>query len=372
MSTRLATKTLEVHLVGFAEKLRHSGLKIPLSSSIDFIKAVAEVGTRFSEDIYWAGRSTLIREPENIIIYDRVFKSHWLGITDDLSTVEELPPMSFLFDDLESKEKKEEVLNTEKEIFNVKYSSSETLTSKDFAECNEQELNELFELMNEISFAGQKKRSQRTTGSYLQNRFDFGETVRSSFRTNGEIIRRNFVEPREKNRKLVILLDVSGSMETYARALIRFVHAAIISRSDVEAFTLGTRLTRLTKELQTRNPDAALIKAAKAVKDWSGGTRLGEGLEKFNSDWGVRGMARGSSVIILSDGWDRGDPTLVSEQMERLGRVAHKIVWVNPLKATPGYAPLAKGMAAAMPHIDKFVEGHSFDSLKDLSKLLTE
>ena len=155
-------------------------------------------------------------------------------------------------------------------------------------------------------------------------------------------------------------------------ALIRFVHAASVGRSHVEAFALGTRLTRLTRELATRDPDAALARVTGAVADWSGGTRLGDGLAEFNDQWGVRGMARGARVVILSDGWDRGDPSVLDEQMLRLGRVAHEVVWVNPLKATPGYAPLAQGMAAALPHIDQFVAGNSLDSLRVLAGLLAD
>jgi uncharacterized protein with von Willebrand factor type A (vWA) domain len=171
-------------------------------------------------------------------------------------------------------------------------------------------------------------------------------------------------------RRLVLLLDVSGSMEPYARALVRFTHAAVVGRQRVEVFALGTRLTRITRELSSRDPDVALARAAQRVVDWSGGTRLGEGLRRFNDEWGVRGMARGSVVVILSDGWDRGSPELLAEQMERLHRVAFRVVWVNPLKVTPGYAPLARGMAAALPHVDEFVEGHSVAALEQLAAVI--
>jgi uncharacterized protein len=170
----------------------------------------------------------------------------------------------------------------------------------------------------------------------------------------------------------VLLLDVSGSMEPYARALLRFVQAAVAGRRRVEAFALGTRLTRITRELGSRDPDRAVRQAADRVLDWSGGTRLGDGLRRFNDEWGVRGTARGAVVVILSDGWDRGDPDALAEQMQRLTRVAYRVVWVNPLKVTPGYAPLARGMAAALPHIDRFVEGHSLAALDHLADVLDE
>jgi hypothetical protein len=161
-------------------------------------------------------------------------------------------------------------------------------------------------------------------------------------------------------------------MEPYARAFVRFVHAAVVSSTRVEAFALGTRLTRVTRELSSRDPDAAVHAAAERVVDWSGGTRLGDGLRAFNDEWGVRGMARGATVVILSDGWDRGDPDALAEQMARLQRVAHKIIWVNPLKASPGYAPLAQGMAAALPYVDVFVEGHSLAALEEVAAVIGE
>jgi hypothetical protein len=192
-------------------------------------------------------------------------------------------------------------------------------------------------------------------------------------RTGGEVLRPAREEPGERPRRLVALVDVSGSMEPYARALTRFAHAAVAARrrGQVEVFALGTRVTRITRELATHDPDRALRRATDAVADWSGGTRLGEGLRRFNDRWGVRGLARGAVVVILSDGWDRGDPAVLGDELARLGRVAHRVVWVNPLKASPGYAPLAGGMAAALPHVDEFVEGHSIASLEALAEVVS-
>jgi hypothetical protein len=172
---------------------------------------------------------------------------------------------------------------------------------------------------------------------------------------------------------MVFLLDVSGSMESYSRALARFAHAAVASRraGRVEVFTIGTHLTRITRQLARRDADAALRQAGRAVTDWSGGTRLGESLGEFNDAWGIRGVARGAIVVICSDGWDRGDPDRMASEMGRLALVARRIVWVNPLKATPGYAPLARGMAAALPYVDVLVEGHSIRSLEHLAAIVS-
>jgi uncharacterized protein with von Willebrand factor type A (vWA) domain len=194
--------------------------------------------------------------------------------------------------------------------------------------------------------------------------------VRDSLRTGGELAQLRHRVPGTRPRRVVLLLDVSGSMEPYARALLRFAHTAVAGRRHVEVFTLGTRLTRVTRELMTHDPDAALRRATGSVRDWSGGTRLGDGIRAFNDQWGVRGMARGAVVVILSDGWDRGEPGALADEMQRLARVAHKVVWVNPLKASPGYEPLARGMAAALPHVDRFVEGHSVAALSDLVEVI--
>jgi uncharacterized protein with von Willebrand factor type A (vWA) domain len=225
--------------------------------------------------------------------------------------------------------------------------------------------------MTRLRLLGSPRRSLRlaATGDRTR-RPDLRRTVRAALRAGGEPMRRHWREPTTRHRRLVLLLDVSGSMEPYARALARFLHAAVVSRTRVEAFALGTRLTRITRELESHDPDEAMRNAARRVVDWSGGTRLGEQIGRFNDEWGVRGMARGAVVVILSDGWDRGDPDALAEQMARLRRVAHRIVWVNPLKASEGYAPLARGMAAALPYVDDFVEGHSVAALESLAEVI--
>ena len=190
-------------------------------------------------------------------------------------------------------------------------------------------------------------------------------------RTGGVPIRRAWRAPVERPRRLVLLLDVSGSMEPYARGLARFAHAAVASRraGRVEVFTIGTRLTRITRELARRDPDAALARPPESVARLVGRHPAGSQPRRSSTtEWGVRGMARGAVVVICSDGWDRGDPALSASEMARLSRVARRVVWVNPLKASPGYAPLARGMAAALPFVDQFVEGHAVSSLERLAE----
>ena len=176
---------------------------------------------------------------------------------------------------------------------------------------------------------------------------------------------------RVRPRKLVLIVDVSGSMQPYADPYLRFAHAAARRRTGTEVFTVGTRLTRVTREMRGRDPSAALLAVSGAVPDWSGGTRLGELVKAFLDRWGQRGLARGAVVVVASDGWERGDATLLGGQMARLARLAHRVVWVNPHRGLPGYAPMTAGMQAALPHVDDFVDGHSFDALSRLAGLLS-
>ena len=366
-------RTADRHLVAFAGALRRAGVDVPVGCTLEFGRAVAEVGADTAEGVYWSGRATLVKRPEEIPLYDEVFSSHWLGGAPRSGGVVELPALTLVLDDGPAITQNDVVEESPAaDTFTVRYSRAEVLGAKDFAECTEEELAELRDLMDRFRFVRATRRCRRLRPAAGRGRPDLRRTVRAAMGTGGEPVRWFSVEPGERPRRLVLLLDVSGSMEAYARVLIRFVHAASVGRSNVEVFALGTRLTRLTRELATRDPDAALARVTGAVADWSGGTRLGDGLAEFNDQWGVRGMARGARVVILSDGWDRGDPSVLDEQMLRLGRVAHEVVWVNPLKATPGYAPLAQGMAAALPHVDQFVAGNSLDSLRVLAELLAD
>ena len=258
-------------------------------------------------------------------------------------------------------------------VLQVRYSPAEVLRHRDFATYSPAEHVEARRLMADLRFVGGLRRSRRLASVAPRRGGDRSCAARCASRC-GPAVSRSGVrspEPSERPRRLVFLCDVSGSMEPYARALVRFLHTVVIARGRVEAFALGTRLTRITRELSSRDPDAALAAAARRVVDWSGGTRLGEGLRAFNDEWGIRGMARGATVVVISDGWERGDADAARASRWRACTASpHKIVWVNPLKATPGYAPLAAGMAAALPFVDEFVEGHSLASLEELAAVL--
>lgn len=367
--------------VAFARVLRGSGVEVPVGRAVTYARALALTGVDRSSAVYWAGRTTLLGRPEDIPAYDRAFAAFWrrrFEVSLARTAPVELTIVLDTEDEAGAGQGVEEPVEPEGPTLVVRWSRQEVLRSKDFAAYTHAEFEEARRLMNDLRLHGAMRRSRRRRPSRkAEGRPDLRRTVRRSLRSGGEPIRRAFTEAGERPRRIVLICDVSGSMEPYSRALVRFLHAAVVGRggssgrSRIEAFALGTRLTRITRELSSRDPDAALARAARSVPDWSGGTRLGEGLRAFNDQWGVRGMARGSVVVILSDGWDRGDPGLLAEQMQRLQRVAYRTVWVNPLKASPGYAPLAAGMAAALPYVDEFVEGHSLDSLQKLAEVIS-
>ena len=367
----------ELLAVAFGRILRGLGLVVSVSRVMGFVEALQRAGVDNRDHVYWAGRATLLSDPEEVPLYDRAFKVFWEG-RQPVGIAVEPPPISItLATDAPDEDEGDDGGDDDGEeldgpTLRVRYSQVETLRAKDFVSCTDLELAELHQLMTSLRFTSTTRPSRRLVSSKRRTRRpDLGRTVRRALASGGEPIRREFRTTDRRPRRLVLLLDVSGSMEPYARALIRFAHAAVVGRTRVEAFTIGTRLTRITRELTSRDPDAALRAAGASVEDWSGGTRLGATLAEFNDLWGVRGQARGAVVVVLSDGWDRGEPEVLAEQMERLHRVTHRLVWVNPLKHTPGYAPLARGMAAALPHVDEFIEGHSFDSLERLAEVIS-
>jgi len=361
---------LESLAVAFAAKLRADGVRVPVSAVAQYVGALAALDDERPASLYWAGRATLVCRRDDIAAYDRAFRSFFGRAPDEAEVIVGPERVTVGLDAAEPGGVEGDDSTPR---VTVRWSPHEVLRAKDFAHYTLDEHAEARRLMDDLRLVGARRRSrrmQRAMAPAPGGRPDVRATVRGALRTGGDPFRRVWSVPGTRLRRVVFLVDVSGSMDAYARPLLRFVHAARAARSRVEVFTLGTRLTRVTRELGRRDPDTALARATRAVADWSGGTRLGPALRAFNDQWGVRGVARGAVVVIVSDGWDRGDASLLAEQMARLRRVAYRIVWVNPLKAAPGYAPLARGMAAALPYIDEFVAGHSVAALAELTEAI--
>jgi uncharacterized protein with von Willebrand factor type A (vWA) domain len=348
---------------------------IPLSRSISYLQAMECVGLSSQSAVYWAGRATLLARIEDAELYDRCFRAFYLRRSSAEYEVVPTPINVAVLLDGDDEDGGDEAISSEDlndfdQVVSLRFSAEEVLRAKDFGTLTQGELEECLRIMRRVRISPPLRSSQRLRRDSRGRRLDLRRTVRSALAHGGEPIEQKFLARSQRVRRTVFICDVSGSMEPYAKALIRFVHAMMVATRKVEVFTLGTRLSHVTRALMGNDPEAALARAAVEVKDWSGGTRLGEGIKTFNDRFGVRGLARGATVVILSDGWDRGDPVLLGEEMKRLQRVCRRLVWVNPLKATPGYAPLAKGMAAALPYVDEFIEGHSLNSLEFLAEVL--
>jgi hypothetical protein len=252
------------------------------------------------------------------------------------------------------------------------YSAEETLRQKDFAEYSDAERAVARRLLARLAARAPMRRSRRTRVTRRRREVhDLRATMRASVRHGGELLDRRWREPTLRPRRLVLVCDVSGSMAPYARMLLQYLQAAVVARPRVEAFAFGTRLTRLTRELESRDTDRALARASAAVVDVAGGTRIGAALAELNREHGRR-IGRGAVVVVLSDGWDQGDPEELAAEMARLRRCAHRLVWLNPLAADPRYEPLTRGMRAALPHVDHLLPGNSIASLEALAALLED
>ncbi|MDT7840695.1 VWA domain-containing protein [Streptomyces justiciae] len=359
---------MDAALLGFGRALRAAGVDASAERMHAFLRAVDVLGPARRTDVYWAGRLTLCGERDDLERYERVFAAYFgsgepaarplpvapavrlRGVARDAAGARtttrreaEAPPMAALA------------------------GSAEVLRHRDFAQLSADERVQLDRLLAAFALRGETRRSARRR-SARRGGVDPRRTVRELLRHGGEPARLLRHARAERPRRVVLLVDVSGSMAPYADALLRFAHAAVRG-PRTEVFTIGTRLTRVTRELSHRDPDLAMAAVSAAVPDWRGGTRLGALVREF-LDWGQRGMARGAVVVVLSDGWERGDPELLAAQMRRLRRLAHRVIWANPRKARPGYAPLAAGMAAALPSVDAFVEGHSLAALESLAAVV--
>jgi uncharacterized protein with von Willebrand factor type A (vWA) domain len=366
----------------------------PISGLLDLVGAVRRAGVPASPDrvqamlraadalggptpqaLYWAGRLTLCASPDDIARFDAAFRAYLSGRGVDADRAGTAAPWArpqperalFAVGADGTRGRDEQV---ETSSLSVRASEEEVLRRRDFAVLTAVERAEAARLLALLAPVAPTRRSRRYR-SDLRGLVDARRSARSILRAGGEPARLDRRIHRHRPRRLVLLIDVSGSMAPYADGLLRFAHAAIRSRPHAtEVFTIGTRLTRLTAALKAPDPDVALRAASTAIPDWRGGTRLGEALEEFLRAFGHRGMARRAVVVVFSDGWERGDAAPLAAAAARLSRLAYRVVWVSPHVARPGFAPLAGGIAAVLPHIDALVAGHSVSALEDLVKEL--
>jgi uncharacterized protein len=361
-------------LVGFTVVLRSAGLAITTDRVATFLGALGALDVTSRMQTYWAGRLTLCSDPDDIPRYDQAFDEWFTPPRGGRTTItdERKPPPPKLAsltpsDQDRSAEGDDEEDN---EQIHARASGTEVLRSRDLAELTTAEREHLRRLLALLRPEPPTRPSRRRRPS-RHGEPDPGRTLRAALRNEGEVRQLHRRDHSRRARKIVLLVDVSGSMEPYADALLRFAHVVVRrSPQSVEVFTLGTRLTRITRELRLRDADHALSAAGKAIPDWSGGTRLGEVLRAFVDRWGQRGAARRAVVVVFSDGWERGETDLLGQQMQRLRRLAHKLVWVNPHAGKDGYSPVQGGIVAALPYLDNLLAGHSLATLEELLEVV--
>lgn len=381
-------------LVGFAWSVRHAGVAATPDRVRAMAAAVDAAGSADPVAWYWAGRLTLCAGPDDLPVYDAAFRAYFGGLP---AGADQPPPARMAGPrrtavavpagsgqarpdpgDGAGRPRpawagpppEADHSNAQPGALAATASDTELLRHRDVALLTPAERTEVNRLVALLAPAPAPRATRRRRPA-RRGELDPRRTVRHALRQHGEPVRLARRHRREVPRRLVLLLDVSGSMAPYADALLRFGHAAVRRRpTGTEVFTVGTRLTRISRALRHRDPDAALAAAAATVPDWHGGTRLADGLRAFLDRWGRRGTARGAVVVLFSDGWERGDPAALATQVQRCARLAYRLIWVNPHRGKPGYAPLAGGMAAALPHLDEFVAGHSLVALAELARLI--
>lgn len=363
---------LTASAVGLARTLRAAGVDASPERVHAFVTALGVLGAGDRQAVYWAGRVTLCAGPDDVERYDRVFGAFFEGESVTGRAVVRrrviLGPQAL--GDAVGGAADDEAPTVDGHAVTRHASREELLRHRDVSDLDDRERTELHRLLAAFAMPGEQRRTRRQ-GPAVRGGVDRRRSVRALLRAGGEIGRLHHQAPTQRPRRVVLLVDVSGSMAGYADVLLRFAHVAARRHAGhAEVFTLGTRLTRITEPMSHRDPDTAMRAVSAAIPDWSGGTRLGEGLRTFLDTWGQRGTARGAVVVILSDGWETGDVALLGDQVARLSRLSHRLVWANPRAGREGFAPTAGGMAAALPHCDDLVEGHSLAALEHLARVV--
>lgn len=383
--------------VGFTTAVRRAGLPSPPERVARLAEALRLVPPHGREMLYWTCRVALVSSREQLPVFDAVFAAVFDGILDPAERRGDTsgpPPAgseartrrastdsrSAGSADKEARSQTstpaiggddpDDRPGLERDAILAMVSADERLHDTSFADLAPGEVTAMRRLVRQIVLSTPVRRSRRTRPSaHSSARLDIRRTVRAAQRTGGDAARLVYEQRQRRPRRLILLCDVSGSMELYTRVFLSLLQGAVAG-AHAEAFVFSTRLTRLTRQLAVRDPDRALARAAAGAPDWAGGTRLAESIRRFVDDHGRRGLARGAVVVVLSDGWAQDDPELVGAAMARLRRLAFRIVWVNPRSAAPGYAPLAGGMAAALPYCDAFVSGHSYAALAEVASAI--
>ena len=361
-------------LVRFCRELRRSGLAVGTGDVLTYCVAMTPLDATDLVDLYWAGRATLVTKRDDIAVYDEVFRRFFLDagnpvpelVTLTARTAAEAEAVLALPETERASEERED-----QAMLGWMASDVAALKHKAFTACTPEELAAVRRIMARIRLTPPRRRTRRTTAARTGRTPDLRRIVRESLRLHGEPAELYWRQRKARLRPLILILDVSGSMADYSRNLLQFAYSARRAAAKVEVFCFGTRLTRITRELGSRRPDEALARAGRAVFDWEGGTRIGDSLDAFVRGYARRGLARGGVVVVCSDGLDRGDPEVLAMAVERLSRLCHRLVWMNPHKGDDaGFRPSTLGMMVVAPHVDLMLSGHDLRSLEEFAALL--
>jgi hypothetical protein len=389
------------NLVAFGRRLRAAGVPIGPGQVLNMVEAAAAVDIRHRDDLYSACRATAVTRPEQRQTFDAEFARFWRDLQGAEPAqldafVASSAPSEMPLPEVSRKRKQTEAASggasEEKTVLAVSeadaeqpgdldelevppedvllFSAREVLRKKDFSLCSGEEIAEARRIIEGMDWKLGRRTTRRRTKAKRGETIDARRTLRASLRHGGVPMDLKRQKRKERTRPLVLICDISGSMDRYARLLLRFVHALGLGLEATEVFVFGTRLTRITRELKRRDVDAAITDVVNSVEDWSGGTRIGEAIKTFNFKWSRRVLRSGATVVVISDGWDRGDPALLAREMARLQRSSRRLIWLNPLLGAAGYQPLTQGMRAALPYVDEFLPVHNLQSLEALAVLL--
>ena len=367
----MAGSAIVRHVVTFGRVLREVGIEVGPGRVVDAVHGLGAVDLTRQEDVYFALRQTLVSRHDELEFFDRAFVAWFLrGPIAPLVREKQRRRLADRTEATLGSDADGDDAEIVGEPVELGASAHELLREKDFAEMTAEEFERARRLLLVIARSRPRRTSRRLTPDPRGDRLDMRRLIRRSLRCGGDPVEQPWKVRKEVPRKLVVLCDVSGSMDAYARALLLFLHAMVGAGRGVEAFGFGTRLTRLTGDLATRDPEAALARATASDVDWGSGTRIGASLKEFNDLYGRRALSRGAVVVIVSDGWEREGPEEVGREMARLARAAYAVVWVNPLNGNPEYQPLAGGMRAALPFVDRFLSGHNLRSFDELAAVV--
>ena len=402
----VSSARLLANLLTLGRDMRDAGLNIGSGQVLSLVEAVATVDARRKDDFYAAAKATLVNRPDQIALFNAVFDQFWTKVQNTAAPVEyqipdprmdQSPPepsetqqgeasestesqqgeasedammaIEDTGDAAENAPDAEEDMEAPPDDVMV-FSAREVLRKKDFSQFSADEIAEARRMIESMTWRLGTRKTRRLEPSNAGDFFDYRRTLRASMKYKGVPINLKRRERKDRMRPLILICDISGSMDRYSRLLLRFVHALEHGLDTVEVFVFSTRLTRITRELRKKDVDSAIEQVVNSVDDWSGGTRIGEAIKVFNYKWARRVLRSGATVIMISDGWDRGDPVLLSREMSRLQRSCRRLIWLNPLLGAPGYQPLTQGIRAALPFVDAFLPIHNMESMEALARLL--